>query len=514
MNLKHISHLLLVGLFGMSLSACFFASGSPPDILWTDSSDQINRYQEKLDSTLIYLENQADRYGIHKLNQFEMINPDAKHELVAAWASVHDYMTYLDFIRFQNQGFYYQLPGDIHFESFINYYTAFLIQNSRAIHFINIVSRNTALATILDEAYPQYGLEENAYSDFMTHTLHARQAIEYSALKIIYREKRPEINPHYTEIAMLEGYYTSIGEDYGVKLGFQHAQEVVEDEAFLWWFPIQKNVAEWAGTMRLFREGKGLISKQDIGVIEQQLLPGDILFQRREWALTNAGIPGYWTHAALYVGDSISRTHFEDNQIIHEWVISQGVESGSFEDLLMTEYPVAYQMNVSLNDSQKTHPILESLSPGVIFQTFEKSLTCDGLGVVRPTISELDIAKAIFTAFQYHGRDYDYNFDFLTDSTLVCSELVFKAFEPADNYPGIAFNTMELSGRMMTSSNMMVEQFDKEYATIPLEFVLFYDGIELKKVSLPSDEKSFRKSWRRLGFYQIIPSDKLLIKPN
>jgi len=57
----------------------------------------------------------------------------------------------------------------------------------------------------------------------------------------------------------------------------------------------------------LLQENKHLISSENIADIQTQIEPADIFFQRREWYLTNAGIPGYWTHAALYVGSPEER---------------------------------------------------------------------------------------------------------------------------------------------------------------------------------------------------------------
>lgn len=515
MNINQLYQVILLSLISLLLSFCALRAKKdfPADVPWSDYMTEIDRYQQMVDSTIAYIENNASRFGVDSLDQFKMIDQTSKADLVAASSSIMDYLSHLDFIRFSNQGHYYQFPGEINFESFVNYYTAFLIQSSRAVHFITIIERNEALPVVLDEAYPEYGLDANSYTQFKDHFLDPTEALEFTRLQMIYREHRPEINPYYRKIAMLEGYNLSQGLDYGVGLSFDHASSVVEREGFSWWFPIQKDVAEWMGTIRFFEDEKRLISDQDIRDIHEVLAPGDIFFQRREWNLTNAGIPGYWTHAALFVGDSLDRVILSSDDSVKQWVRSMDLASGSFEELLSIHYPAAYRANVRLDSSNASHSVIESLSPGVVFQTLDVSLDCDGVGVLRPRLSNLEKAQAIYRSFKYFGRNYDYNFDFLTDSTLVCSELVYKTFEPSETFTGVNFVAENVAGRFTAPANKMVQQFDREHGVINLDFVCFYDGDLQDGRAYPKDETSFRESWRRLGLYPLVPSEFSMVSP-
>ncbi|TLN17654.1 protein tyrosine phosphatase, partial [bacterium] len=60
---------------------------------------------------------------------------------------------------------------------------------------------------------------------------------------------------------------------------------------------------------------------------------------------------------------------------------------------------------------------------------------------------------AVLRAFSYAGRPYDYNFDFLTDAALVCSELIFKCYEPARGFKGLTLPQSVVLGRVLTSPN-------------------------------------------------------------
>ncbi len=70
-------------------------------------------------------------------------------------------------------------------------------------------------------------------------------------------------------------------------------------------FPVQKEVAEWMGDTRLKRPaGHYLVSPAQSQEMEANLEPGDVLLSRKNWYLSNLGLPGFWPHAILYVGSN------------------------------------------------------------------------------------------------------------------------------------------------------------------------------------------------------------------
>ncbi len=102
-------------------------------------------------------------------------------------------------------------------------------------------------------------------------------------------------------------------------------------------------------------------------------------------------------------------------------------------------------------------------------------------------------------AFGYLGRPYDFDFDFLTDAELVCSELVYKCYQPGPERRGVPFRLVLAAGRQVLPPNDMAAQFDawRDGPDSPLEFVAFLDGREKKGDCVSRDETAFRASHRR-----------------
>ena len=129
------------------------------------------------------------------------------------------------------------------------------------------------------------------------------------------------------------------------------------------------------------------------------------------------------------------------------------------------------------------------------FQSLETSARCDYLGVIRPNLPKPEKFEAILGAFAHHGKPYDLNFDFTTDNALVCSELVYKAYQGAGPLP---LTPEIISGRRLLPPNRLAEQAvahmgeDKAFS-----FVLFLDAIEKSDTIVEHDAKAFAASWQR-----------------
>ncbi|MDG2389814.1 MAG: YiiX/YebB-like N1pC/P60 family cysteine hydrolase [Planctomycetaceae bacterium] len=162
------------------------------------------------------------------------------------------------------------------------------------------------------------------------------------------------------------------------------------------------------------------------------LRPGDVMLTRKEYALTNYLLPGFWPHAALYMGDqealSLSDLHR------HEHVGSR------WETL----------MNCDPDDSGR---VLESMADGVHVRSIKSPYRCDSLIILRPQLSTEEIQDGLVRGLHHEGKDYDFNFDFARADRLVCTEVVYRSY---DGVGGMEFPLTRRTGRLTLAAEELV----------------------------------------------------------
>ncbi|MHC4068088.1 MAG: YiiX/YebB-like N1pC/P60 family cysteine hydrolase [Planctomycetota bacterium] len=284
-------------------------------------------------------------------------------------------------------------------------------------------------------------------------------------------------------VGQIEGIYKSIGRN--PRLFFENPLEFLERTAFESWYPLQKNVALQASCIRTTGRGY-FIPATAIEQYKRKLIPGDILLERRNWYMSNIGIPGFWPHVALFVGT------FEDVDKSFEGLAM--LEGKSPSDYLREQYPQACRALDTKDDDGFPNSVIEALRDGVIMTSVENSGHADYLAVLRPKLSSEEKFRAIVKAFSYWGRPYDYNFDFATDNELVCSELVYKSFQGSSN---LNFELSMINGRMLLPPNLIAKKFGEEFDTPAqqLDLVFYLEGNEEKQQFFERGLAEFGKSW-------------------
>jgi hypothetical protein len=143
------------------------------------------------------------------------------------------------------------------------------------------------------------------------------------------------------------------------------------------------------------------------------LQPGDVLVVRKEFAVTNYFLPGYWPHAALVLGAA------ED---IHRLGVTQASTRLSGEAAPDSTLP-----------AQAARFVLESMKDGVRIRPIDSPLASDSIVVLRPTLEPCHIAAALAQALLHEGKPYDFDFDFSCSHRMVCTEVVYRAYDGVGN---------------------------------------------------------------------------------
>lgn len=149
---------------------------------------------------------------------------------------------------------------------------------------------------------------------------------------------------------------------------------------------------------------------------------GDVFVTRHDDAMSNLFLPGYWPHAALYLGS------FEDLQNL-------GIDAG---------IP---------NDGAKW--FLEAKKDGVRFRKSEETLHVDACVLLRSPLAAGDLKAALSRAIRHEGKPYDFLFDFRTQEVLACTEVIYRGFHGVG---GISFHLEDVGGRLCLPAEEMLSQ--------------------------------------------------------
>ncbi len=462
-------------------------------------------YRHGLASILEYVKIRDDIFPARELKKSKILNKELRDEAVAIWKSLLDYFMAIDSVAELHKDFFKLKSKKNQTFSFNISRVAILAEYRFAIEFITAAEKNPALDTLFNEAVPDLGLPQGVYKDLKYRFLNIRKAGEFTAYEAVARYFGPIDDIELA--ANIEADRKKVwaaGKDNGTVLTLKNGLNILKKARKKAWFPVQKGVSNWMGNTKVYRKGKYLITLSQIKKNEHLLSPGDILLERREWYLTNVGIPGFWSHAALYIGSPEQRKNFFNDPETLAWVST--MRADTFEELLNTKYPATYKHCLTHAKNGYRPRVIEAIAKGVVFTTLEYSAACDSLAVLRPRLSKKEIAHAIFRAFEYYGRPYDYDFDFLTENSLVCSELVYKAYEPGKETRGLILPLERVMGHMITPVNAFARQFAINFGTDAqqTDLVLFIDGYEKKKYAKKGTLATFMESWKRPKWHVLM----------
>jgi len=173
------------------------------------------------------------------------------------------------------------------------------------------------------------------------------------------------------------------------------------------------------------------ITSELLANLRPRLQPGDVLLTRSDSRLSAALLPGFWTHAALFVGGR-----------------------PDLEVLGLHSHPhVARHWHQIPETSGPLGLVIEALCPCVQLNPLEQCLRVDHVVVLRPTLPASDIASAIGEALGHLGKPYDLEFDFNNSSRIVCTELIYRSYH---NRGTMTFSLTKRLGRFTLTGDDII----------------------------------------------------------
>ena len=194
-------------------------------------------------------------------------------------------------------------------------------------------------------------------------------------------------------------------------------------------YALKSAIGTTFATARITFDYRPAITPQVLAELRPQLLPGDILLMRADEKLTAAILPGFWAHAAIYLGNQ------------------KDLESSG-----LAAYP-GIAKHLSKLPGEIPSLVLEAIAPRCLVNSLEKSLYADHVAVLRPNLPVPALAAALEEAFAHLGKPYDFEFDFNVTNRIVCTEVVYRAFHGKG---GILFTLVKRLGRFTLSGNDIV----------------------------------------------------------
>jgi hypothetical protein len=191
---------------------------------------------------------------------------------------------------------------------------------------------------------------------------------------------------------------------------------------------LERLLGERLADARLSAQPAYTISLQTLESLRPLLRAGDVLLMRADSRLTAALLPGFWTHAAVFLGTAAE-------------LEALGVRASTH---------AARHWNKIVEHAGAFGQVIEALFPCVRLNPLEKCLEADHVVALRPRLALPELAAAMGEVLGHLGKPYDFEFDFSTTSRMVCTELVYRSFH---HRGPISFSLTKRLGRFTLSGD-------------------------------------------------------------
>lgn len=299
---------------------------------------------------------------------------------------------------------------------------------------IQIAEQGEVVRKKLDDAESRYGLARKSFAYLYKNLTDPQNAWAFYEAVRFYEVHQADFEEMAAQCETMKKVSQLMQEEYGL-LDYKKRDAVVSRFKYRYFSFKRRSKSGYIKAMfHLFRlSGSQIaemkqphIAKQsknvDVEILDQAqsfLKPGDILITRHEDALSNLFLPGFWPHAALYIGNDRER---------EELSISLPLD------------------NVN---------VIEAKKDGVKLRQLSETLEVDAFIVIRPSLTPDEIRKALLNAIGHAGKRYDFLFDFASSNRLACTEVVYRGFHGVGN---VHFDLVEKAGRMCLPAEDLINQ--------------------------------------------------------
>jgi hypothetical protein len=481
------------------ISACTKQYSRPEDFQFKNGETQYNMQIEAylqnlhdLENEIISLKKEIDSIFIPGL---PIADDQQKREIYRVWHKFIVTNQILYDIRTMGDSLMNPPEGSDPY-GFLIFYTAHIQAYDLSLHLIRQANKNSLYNVLLNEEITDRDLPAGLFDQIKLNVLHVSDmsGMEDGFDLYGYLKNRQAFNPSIDLVAgamkLIEQKYQNYSDvlkSRSLIMLTQNGADIVSKKLKKTFFPLKESFLRTLSETRLTRRKTALITPLQCDTILQNSQPGDIVLQRQEWYMTNYGIPGFWSHAALYLGSYKQLIDYAADPAVTDYYRQTDSSYSDFDTYMKNKYPDSWQLYKKGDAENQPFVYLEAIAKGVTFNTAEHSIGhCDYAAVFRPKLSRALIVKAVERAIAKHGKPYDYDFDFRKNSALVCSGLIYQAYQKDADFAGLNFTTSKVAGNIVMPPNLIAEKYQNDKARVKeLELIIFYDS---------NDERAFRST--------------------
>lgn len=418
-------------------------------------SNTLKRLEKEFD---LYLDDFASSKVFQKTNNIYL--KEDKIIIVAKWKKIKRIFTkFKKIINSHNSGFF---SGDI--------YNNLIIRHYSTVTYYNMTLK-------LQETF-------GGHEDFIRQFLNEKYRENYSTIarfiyypSFLYYLNYPKEFLNLIEDKIHQDLKWMLKKDinYRIKLDFEYKN-------FFYYFKYGTDKILYSVTKFLWNilsdiilkpDKKWLITNECIQEFYKFAKAGDILLTRQTYVATNLSIPWFWKHMSMYLWD---------------WEYLQN----------------NFKNEIFKNLSPKNHYIIESTGEWVKIARFEDFIyEKDYLWVFRTTFSQDKIKRAIFETSAMLDKEYDYLFNFHSDSSFVCSELITKGYlKDNDKDEWLTIELQKIASWLTYPPNEFAKKAYNERISPDKEIfgVFFIDSKQKSKTSFVNTIDELLESYKRSRF--------------